>query len=353
MAKKQPKYDNNVSKLKKNAYSYISCFLETKALNSTNTASSYEADIKQFFRAVRYKALEMLTIEDLIITVDDVEAYQLQLAKNNDIAYNDGKPYAPSSIARKISSVKKLYSRLEAKDLPVKEAWFNVDKIKGESESYGVLSWEEVLDMIELVKDEKKGDIKASLMETAVITCFRQNSLLNLTWDNIENIDGVWVLCAEEEAIGKGKQISKKPITDELHDRLMGLKKKHKDRRIFPLEKKTVVVMMQRLRGKLKLDDDITFHSLKKCGINEAYEISGGDIMAVAEQGDHKSFGTTMKHYMKKKKKFSEMVGLKIGQKVDISSLENLTQEQLMKLVQQSSRNVQIELMNNLKKIQL
>lgn len=333
-------------------YNFIKCFLEKKALNSPMTASDYESDIRQFFLVVKGKHLEMLTVDDLKLTVKVVEDYQVKLATNKtkDLRINKGETYSPNSIARKISAVKKLYNKLEANEYPVKEAWFKVDKIKGETKSYGVLEWSQVQQMMELVKDEIKGDVKSALLETAVVTCFRQNSLLNLTWDNLHKYDGVWVLCAEDDAIGKGMKVSKKPINDDLYKKLMDLKKKYGGEKIFPITKKTVVIMMQNLREKLDLDEDITFHSLKKCGINEAYELSGGDIMAVAEQGDHESFGTTMKHYMQKKKKFSNMIGLKIGQEVDIAPIEELTHEQLLDLVKKSSRSLHIELLNNLKK---
>lgn len=324
----------------KSVYGFIRSYLDKKRINSKNTAQSYENDIRQFFHAMKGKSIEGLTVEDLILTNQEVEEYQMSLS--------DVEGFAPTTIARKISSVKKLYSKLEANNYPVKEAWFNIDKIKGEGEEYGVLEWSQVQDMMELVKDEVKGDIKVALLETAVVTCFRQNTLLNLTWDNIYKIDDVWVLMAEGEAIGKGKKVKGKPINDDLYDKLMLIKEAYNCDKIFPLQKKTVTLMMQRLREKLELDDDITFHSLKKCGINEAYELSGGDIMAVAEQGDHESFGTTMKHYMKKKKKYSEMIGLKIGKPVDVSPLDELTHEQLLDLVKNASRATQLELLMKL-----
>lgn len=341
--------ENNVTKMRRSIYSFIVNFLNKKEINSENTSSDYENDIRQFFWMVKHRHIEMLTEHDLIITNEDVENYQVMLATNKNKDINKGNPYAPKSIARKISSVKALYGKLEASNYPVKEAWFNVEKIKGESESYGVLTWEQVQEMMKLAEEEIKGDIKSALLETAVITCFRQTSLLNLTWNNIEKIDGVWVLCAEDDAIGKGKKASKKPINDDLYEKLMKIKEKYGERKIFPLQKRTVTVMMQRYRKALGLDDDIVFHSLKKCGINEAYELTGGDIMAVAEQGDHNSFGTTLKYYMQKKKKFSDMVGLKIGQEIDLTKLQNLSKEELIDIISKASRSTQLELISKIK----
>lgn len=322
----------------KSVYGFIRSFLEGKSLNSESTANEYERDIRQFFMTMKGKKVETLTVDDLVFKNEDIESYKNHLAQS----------FAVSTIARKISSVKKLYGKLEANDYPVKEAWFKVDKLKGEGNSYGVLTWEQVQDMMKLVLEEVKGDVKEILLETAVITCFRQNTLLNLTWRNVEKIDGVWVLCAEDEAIGKGKKVSRKPITDEMYEKLVKVKENYGSNKLFPLEKKTVTKTMKRLREKLGLEDDITFHSLKKCGINEAYELTGGDIMAVAEQGDHASFGTTMKYYMQKKKKYSEMVGLQIGKEVDLSPLENLSKEELLELIKNSDRSTQLSLLNNM-----
>lgn len=323
----------------KSIYGFIRSYIDKRRVNSTNTADAYENDIRQFFYAMKGKDIEKLVVEDLIFTNQEIEEYQMSIID-----------FAPATIARKITSVKRLYNKLEANNYPVKEAWFNVDKVKGSSKSHGDLSWSEVLDMIEIVKKELKGDIKAVLLETAVITCFRQKSLLSLTWDDLEKKDGVWVLVAQGDAVGKGKKESIKPINDELYEKIIKLKSVYNDNRIFPLQKKTVVLMMQRLRKVLELEDDVVFHSLKNCGINEAFEITGGNIMAVAEQGDHESFGTTMKHYMKKKKKYSDMVGLKIGQPVDVSPLKDLSHEELLNLVEGASRTVQLELLHALKK---
>jgi site-specific recombinase XerD len=330
----------NVTMAKTNnpVYAFIRGFLNGKSVNSDNTSANYETDIRQFFRHVKNKEIENLTVEDLTITNQIAEDYKTFMQKELDLK--------PKTIARKISSVKKLYHKLEANDFPVREAWFNVDRIKGDSDQYGSLEWEDVQKMMKIVEDEVKGDIKSALLHTAVITCFRQKSLLSIGWDKLYRVDGVWVL--ETEQKGKKKRI--KPITDEMYEKLMAIKERYNNDRIFPLQKNTVTLMMKRMREQLGLGDDVVFHSLKNCGINEAYELTGGDIMAVAEQGDHESFGTTMKHYMKKKKKMSDMVGLKIGQIVDISPLESLDAEQLLNIIKESSRSTQLELLALLNK---
>lgn len=327
----------------KTIYSTIENFINKKALNSINTAKAYESDIRQFFMTVKNKHIEKLLEEDLQTDIDEVEYYQTRLATD----LNDGKPYGSSTIERKIGVLRSLYSKLEAK-YDVKEAWFKVDKIKGESKSWGVVSWDEVEKMIEFVRDTRKGNIKASLIETAVITSFRQNELLELEWSNLKQIDGVWVLEVTYQ-VGKGRKSNMKPINDDLYERLISLKKDNN--KIFDISKKAVGNMMIKMREELGLDDDITFHSLKKCGINEVYELTNGDIMAVAEQGNHSNFDTAYKHYMNKKKNYSQMACLKIGQKVDLSPLEELSKEDLLELISNSSRSAQMEIINGVKNI--
>lgn len=333
---------NTILLQSKTIYSMIENFINKKALNSENTAKAYESDIRQFFMAVRGKHIEMINEDDLKTDVDEVESYQMRLA----IDLNDGKPYSPSTIARKIATLKSLYRKFESK-YDVKEAWFNIDKIKGESESWGVVSWQDVEHMIQNVKDTRKGNVKALLIETAVITSFRQNELLSLTWDNIENKNGVWVLTVMSD-IGKGKKSNSKPINDDLYEKLISLKTDSKDK-IFDISKKSVTRMMASLRDELGLDENITFHSLKKCGINEVYELTKGDIQAVAEQGNHSSFSTTLKHYMNKKKDYSKMASLSIGQKIDLSELENMSKEELIEAIANASRSTQMDILNNLK----
>jgi hypothetical protein len=72
--------------------------------------------------------------------------------------------------------------------------------------------------------------------------------------------------------------------------------------------------------------------------------------MAVAEQGDHESPNTTLRHYMNRKKKKNKMIGLQIGKPVDLSPLQALTHNEIMDLISEASKSTQIELLNLLKK---
>jgi integrase len=322
----------------KSVYDEIMTFINKKFINSENTASEYERDIRQFFNIMRNKTIEHLTENDLIFKNSDIEFYQTRLATD----LNSGSPYSPSTVNRKIATLKSLYNKLESNDYLVKSAWFNIDKVKGDSESYGIISLEEANKMIELVRNTKKGDIKSLLVEIAFKTSFRQNALLNLKWKDIKKINNVWVI----QVVDKGKSVAEKPINDETYQRLLEIRS---EERVFPLTKKTVINMMKWLREEMGLESDITFHSLKKGGIDQVAEITDGNFEAMKEQGNHKSLETTMKYYRNKKKDFSNMACLQIGKDLEFEVLESLNKEQLLELIKVCNRGVQIQIINKAK----
>jgi integrase len=348
-------YQDNVEEMPETVNLFIQKFIAKRAMNSFNTASSYETDIRQFFKMMKRKDIEMLTKEDLIIDNDIVENWVLDLKTNDNDLYNSGKPYSVSSIRRKVIAVRKLYGKLEAKGYNVKKSWFEIDKLSGSRKKHAVVEWKDVERMIEVVKTEVKGDIKATLIETAVVTAIRENALLNLTWDNLRREDNTWVLVTDEEAVEKGNEEFTNSIDDELYEKLMLLKDKYhtpykkNGNRIFPIDVKTVRTMMKRLREELGLKDNVVFHSLKKTGIKEIFEISGGDITAIAKHAHHKSARTTLEHYMELNQKPSESLSLLIGKEIDLSPLKELSHEDLIKLIENSSRGLQFQLLNNLK----
>ncbi|NBI28619.1 tyrosine-type recombinase/integrase [Chengkuizengella marina] len=324
-------------------YEHIQVFLNKRKVNSSNTYKGYIKDIRQFFSIMRNKKLESLDESDLKFKLSDIEQYQTRLATD----LNNGKPYAPGSINRKIDSLKSLYKNLEANDYNVKSAWFNVSKIKGDPQSYGIVYWDDVQRMIPIVIKTRKGLIKSLLIETAVVTSFRQDELLRLRWDDVTNINGTWVM----QITAKGKVIDRKPIKENLYNRLLEIKQQGQNK-IFPLDKNTISSMMIMLRKKLDLPDNITFHSFKKCGINEVYQITNGDIEAVKKQGNHKSFSTTDKHYrnFEEDRNLPSSPNLSIGESIDLTPLENLSREALLQLVKNSSRSTQSELLGSIQK---
>lgn len=324
----------------KSVYETIRIFLERKEENSENTRKEYERDIRQFFKFKRNKDIEMLTPEDIVIDLDDLEQYQLTLKERYPAA---------SSVNRKMATLSRLYKRFEAIGYPnVRSIIFrDIEPIKDKSikeKGSDSLQWEDAVRMIEEVKQTAKGHIKALLIETAFVTSFRKDSIMKLEWDNFSKLNGVWVI----SVMGKGGVLDQKAINDDLYARLVTLKGEYPDNKVFHLQRNTVNKMMKDISEKLGIAGKVTFHSLKKGGVNEVYDLTDGDIQAVKMQGAHKSEITTFKYYVRRKKNFATMPNLQIGRKIDLSPLEELSKAEMLEIIKSLGKGTQLEILNKL-----
>jgi hypothetical protein len=96
---------------------------------------------------------------------------------------------------------------------------------------------------------------------------------------------------------------------------------------------------------------NITFHSLKKMGVEYVLEMTG-DLTLAAKQGNHSNIQTTNKYYtnMKDKENIGSMLGLQMGNKIDTTELEGLSREELLKLILESDNSTKQSLLKQLRK---
>jgi integrase len=335
------KQTNDQNQLKEYIGTRIDNFLNEKKGRSLNTYTNYKIDINQFFQFTFKREYKYLTVQELEnVTSDDVTAYRIALNE-------EGK--ANTTINRKIASVRKLFGYLEATYPKIRKAIFNViDKMKeNEASSYGVLTWEEGTEMINLAKTYKDGEKLSLLIETAIITCYRLDALLRLTVDNIhtETKDGVDYRVIK--MIDKGEKHIK-PINDNLYNRLVAIAEDNQTP-FFDFTIHTIGRRIKALVEEMGIDSrrNIKFHSLKKCGINFVFD-STGDIMLAQQQGNHKDAKTTMKSYLQHKTDYSKMPSYTMGTEIDLSPLEDLTKEQLLELIANATSGTQLELLRKL-----
>ena len=331
------KVNNNVVNLNNESpVIMINKFLDKPSF-SDNTKKSYAQSIKSFFKFIRNKELHELKYEDLKINLHELESYQkflMDSGKNN------------SSINQNIHCISSLYKSLKGYGLDVNyEVFNNLQRLKENNRnSYGILDWNEVEQMIELVKWEQRGDEKSILIELGARTSFRLDALLNLKWTDFKKINGVYVI----SIVDKG-EIHEKPIWEKDYERIKYLQDRNREY-VFSIDSKTVNRMMKRLVSKMGLKDrNITFHSLKKVGINEVGYLTGGDIKAMQQQGNHKDVNTTLDHYQEIEKDPSKMACLLIGEEPDLSKLEEMSKEDLIGLINSLDRVTQFKILNKLK----
>ena len=344
------KEEENVIQLHSNiVFQKITKFLNRRSVDSENTKEAYESDLRQFFRLTRGKELEHLSPKDLQdFTLSDIEDYQTYLNKTLD--------FKGKTVNRKISAIRKMFEKLKIDKLDVDLDAFEVDKLsEHDSETYAYVNWEEASNMMSYANDihakgykhnefRHKWSIIAVLIETAVVTSFRLDSLITLTKDNFSFRNGVNVITV----IGKGKKKDEKAIKESLFNKIMELQKQHGDEKIFPISDSTALRCIKSLAQETGLTGNVTVHSLKKCGISAVYEITGGDILAVAKQGAHSSFATSQGYCNALGDDISKSPNLLIGEKLDLSLLENATKEELLRAIMKCGIGMQSQILKHI-----
>lgn len=320
----------------KNVFDVVRTFLLRKGQDSEKTMETYERHIRDFFRTMRNKEIEELTANDIVFDKQQIKSYQVTLKEH----------YKGSTVNNAITALKQCYEEFEDADFPVSANWFKLDRYdEHDTKSYDTLTHDEVMSIIDLVSETRKGVEKALLVRMAYATAFRKETLLTMKWNQIYNEDGQWYA----RVLGKGNKWSDKKLSDDLYNALMSFKgDKNDDDKIFELTHRTVNKMMNHIRENMDFGDrSIVFHSFKKASLNEVNLITGGDIKAIQAQGDHEDASTPLNFYIKNKKK-EELVTVDINTHIPVEAFDELSQAQFVELVKSMDRETQIKLLKKL-----
>lgn len=286
-------FDNKV-------YNEIEKFLNEKRerSNSNGTVGEYERDIRTFFKFIRNKDIEHLTIDDVQIPNDDLREYKNYLINELDNGLN--------TVSRKFSTLRSLYEYFYNYDLVDDKSIKSVNKIKITNnkdmvDHHGILTVNEVLQMAELVlnqeiKSNNKNNVeylrkaKYFLLLFSLDTCLRKQAILNLTWKDFDvrdDSDEVTVM-----AIDKGGKQYRPKISKDFYNELLELK--IDDGKVFKMSSVTIQNMMKWLIEEMEINKDrkIVFHSIRKCGVTYCWK-STGNIMQAKKAANHSNLNTT------------------------------------------------------------
>jgi integrase len=325
----------NVTQFNANTvHNKVMAFIKQKARKSEKTAEAYETDFRQFCKVALGKELEQIKDEDLAIDAQTIVRYQDFLCE----------VYKGSSVNRKMSSIRTILKYLAIDNKLIRMEVFNaVEAMPKMTKHYGVLDKEEVDQMIELAKELPNGQEKSALIWLAFQTGIRLNALLNLEWKDIKRIKNVWVVTVYD----KGKKYDEKPIPDALYDYLTKIGRT--EGKVFNMTPRTAQRTIDELCERMGIDPErnITFHSLKKAGINYILETTG-DIDLAAKFGNHKTIQTTYESYANRNKDYTEMPSYTMGQEIDLSPLEKLSKEELIEIIKSCKDSTKIEIISKL-----
>ncbi|KON87418.1 hypothetical protein AF332_11670 [Sporosarcina globispora] len=284
----------NVVKLNNSKiYDQIQKYLDKHSYNSESTKTAYLNDIKLFFRIIKNKEIEYLTIDDVQITLDDFEDFIKYLYDWKDEEGN--KKYVNKTINRKVSAAKGLIKYLSAKKINgeyiVKDISYfpNINSLPESKNQHGVLEASEVFEMAELALGEReKGEIKRLAILLSLDSCIRKSALLSLKWSNfIEKEDGYLL-----QGVDKGNSDFRQLISKELYNELLSIRTKSDC--VFDISADSLDGMFKRLREKMKIEPNrrIVWHSIRKSGITYRYRLTG-DILEAKRAANHANITTT------------------------------------------------------------
>lgn len=319
----------------------LETFLED--FESVKTIKKYRHDINSFFIFIyNGKEVGQITKKDIECYELDEEGHAQPVSNKQIIQYKNHLRTINSdgTVMSKIYAIKSFYKYLKKNRYKVDLLAFEVKELKGEPNSYDILSKDEVMTMAELAKYERNGDELSALILMAAVTSIRLGALLALKWTDIHKD-------AESDlhivnAIDKGKKRSIRPIEQWLYDDLIKIKLKYNNELFFPhLKVDKVEKTVKRLAVKMGLAEHrrIVPHSLRKTALD--YEMkTRANIHKALQQSGHKKAQTLLDHYVDKKVDFQQLAGIMMMKKVDESALEEMSKEDLLAMLKQTNEGV-------------
>lgn len=130
----------------------------------------------------------------------------------------------------------------------------------------GVLTIDEIKQIINKAKEYDKGEEKSLFMEVLYLTGLRPKEILTLTWDNVKEKDGECYILFKNAIINQKVTISK-----QLFNRLVKIKA-NTNNSLFNLSEDELKNTVQRLKNDLG-NNNIHFHAIRKTSI-----INGGKM---------------------------------------------------------------------------
>lgn len=333
-----------------NVYNAILAYLDDVGGASDKTKTSYKYDIEQFFTYIRGKHINELSEADIYVDRLQVNDYRNFLQR---LSKKDGTPrYSNNTINHKIDVLRSLYSGLPSYGYRVDKVPFELRPLPVRVKSIGFLTWDEVNEMAERVKKHKDGAEKSVIILLARQTSIRKDAILHVTWDNFQLVDGVPVITVYD----KGNVLVDTSFPEDLYEKLMRLKNEDSEStdRVFSIKSlRTLDNMIDALCDEMGIPEDrnISFHSLKKTGVNQAYVESNNDIKVAQQQAHHADPSVTLKTYLPMTKNYREMASYTMGRGIDLSGLESMSKEEIIALIHKCSTNTKVEIADKSSKL--
>jgi integrase len=322
-------------------YEYFESWLSTR---SKNTAKNYKSDVELFCKVVLDKEIKFVTVEDLE-SLKTIHAHRFftymkyeQQAKN-------------ATIKRRFNAVRSFLKTLKKdfKNINPDLMQMDLPSEKIDRNGWGNLTWDEAKQIWEYALEHQIEGLEMGLLvKLACVTSIRIEALLELTWeDNFFQKNEKGTIVNYIDTYDKGQRV-KAPISDKMYEELKQLGDSGK---LFKnLYAQKARNYLQDIVKALDIDErrNISFHSLKKVGVNQVLKKTGNIYLAKI-QGKHKSIATTESYYIELQDDLTQYPSYTLDEEIDFKNeLEKYSKEELIKAINELSDMAKFELLRKL-----
>lgn len=328
----------------------IEMFLDSKKKKSLETYKTYRNSLNQVFsdwfgvrefKFITKDHLEQVTLRNM---VDYFDTLSKQTNSHN------AKKFSNSTLNARITAIKELYKYMNAWDY-IK---YSTDKLSqlemfpDEQEEIEMIPFDLAMKYIEEAKKQKNGLEKSLIMELAIETALRATELLELEWGNfIVEDDGVIIKSLSHNK-GKGNKEFLDKISHEFYNKILQLKDDSKGNRLFTMNYRQLVYMMDKLGEQLNdTEFKYTFHSFKKLAVTMCYLNNNNCIDSARKKARHSNVNTTMKYLRLTDLSIKGAISAQMNTESDL--YEKVSHEMLLEALGEMSAEVKLLLNNKLK----
>ena len=321
--------------------SMLESFHREYELNSKATAKAYKTDVSIFIKAQAPYGLDT-SLEQVpdFINYDSVSSFRNKERR---------KKLSAGTINRRLSAIKEFAKHLKFRGVDLDITFFDgIKPLKGEPVSYEVISITEALQIAEWVKENEpiNSKMKYYYIILAIDTGIRAEALSQLTPKNFVELDDTVIIRGVDKGQKRFNKHISKDLFQEIKDNLAEWGGGNQP--LFPFTAKNRADIMKRaLKGLGWENRNITFHSFKKVAVNGAFEATG-DIRIAMTVGAHSSIATTQRYLANEGEDFLGAISngnLKAMKNLDYN---DFSKEELIRAVEEMSKNFQYQFKNNL-----
>jgi len=348
------------SRNNKEVSTYIFTYLQNKKKDSIGTYKNYKRYFSEFFMYTCNKELNKLTWDDIFnIRFDQAQDFHSN-EKDKNIDTAQQKMFVIKKLWKNLFLTNKSINPNRKLDLDIME-FEKISKEKLNKTHYATLNSKEMDLLFEHALTYKRKPLTRKMFfEFLYIVGCRESVAKGrngkgVKWTDIRRKEDsnagikVWVVGLEDKGFkDKGKTVEKS-ISDSFYNKLLQLKEESSSEYVFDLNINTFLDTFNDFREKynLKTKDGrkVCIHSIKRASGILTQE-TFNDINITRLQLQHSSSDMTMTYI--EDAQYTKQASYMLGKDIDLNAFDDLSKEELLDLIKNGGRSVQIKFLDEM-----